>query len=278
MDEAGTSWNEPVTVVVGVVMKPDNDWIKARAELKKVMNRVPQKHREGMIFHAKEIWGNKKYRDGWSREERFALICDMLALPRKLGMTVIMACHRKDAKQKRLIDKYKIKMSLAQWHHYRAFGDCLEAADCYVRERCGQEEIATVVYEDITEMRKHLENALKMGRMPNFQLSKKLLRPTLEEQRTGVIAQRPRSGVSKIQDTIQFADKESSPMLQLADACAFAFRRFLSHQERGVDLVAAMGVNMIAEDWAGPSSSGVFSKDPILRNERLGFDPENRWF
>jgi hypothetical protein len=78
----------------------------------------------------------------------------------------------------------------------------------------------------------------------------------------GVENGRRQQGISQIQGGVQFADKAQAPILQVADACAFSFRRFFANQEYGSELIAAMGLKLDKDEWSGPmSSSPAYSPD-----------------
>jgi hypothetical protein len=71
--------------------------------------------------------------------------------------------------------------------------------------------------------------------------------------------------IKNIIDVPHFVEKSGAPLLQLADACAFAFRRCLSGQPHGDDLVYAMlgndwGKNFCDDPvWRSKTSSGLFN-------------------
>jgi hypothetical protein len=67
--------------------------------------------------------------------------------------------------------------------------------------------------------------------------------------------------VSRIRMPIHFAEKQDESLLQIADACAFAFRRFLSAQDHGRDFVQSIIAgsprleDFPIDEWGG----GIFS-------------------
>lgn len=273
VDEAGTSANEPVSVVVGIITKPDADLLAVRKEMRLLLELVPSQHRNGFHFHAKDVWGHPRYREGWSKMDRLKLISRFAQLPVKLGLAISVGKVRRDAPwpPKGFEKQHPSKMTQAQWHHALAFSDCAVQADTYLRERCEEGEIATLIAEDIPEMRRNLRTIFEVAKILYFPLSAEFLRPTIDEKKTGRIVQRPIGGISRIQDGVQFAEKRQAPLLQIADACAFSLRRFFSQQEYGVELVQAMGLQLNIEDWLGPQSSQIFCHEPILRSDPYSY-------
>lgn len=265
VDEAGTSAVEPVTVVVGIIVKPDDHWIAARREISRLIETVPEPYRDGFHFHAKSIWGDKRYRDGWSLEERLKLIGGFASIPSRLGMSIALGKVRRDAGGQEILDQFMLNshMSLPQWQHAMAFAECMKKADGYLRERCDVGEIATLIAEDIPEMRTNLRTA--------FEVAKRLYVPPqllVDAGNEGRLHQ----GISQIQDGVQFAAKTQAPLLQVADACAFCFRRFFSDQSHGELLVRLMGLWLDFEEWSGPMSASIFSHDAIRRESPYPLD------
>lgn len=59
MDEAGTSEQEPVTIVVGLIVDADNQLASAETAMKDVLGSVPRKFQKDFVFHAADVWSNK---------------------------------------------------------------------------------------------------------------------------------------------------------------------------------------------------------------------------
>lgn len=274
VDEAGTSAKEPVVVVVGIITKPDAVLLTVREEMQTLLELVPSQYRRGFHFHAKSIWGDPRYRDGWSKEERLNFIGLFAQLPVKLGLAIAVGKVRRDAPwpPEGIEGTHPSKMTRSQWHHALAFSECAVEADAYLRERCEEDEVGTMIAEDVPEMRKNIRLVFEASKDMFFPPNPELMRPTLEEIRSGQIAQNPPSGITRIQDGVQFAEKSQAPLLQIADACAFSFRRFFSGQEFGAELMAYMGLELDIEDWMGPQSSSIICHEPILRHDRHSFD------
>lgn len=91
------------------------------------------------------------------------------------------------------------------------------------------------------------------------------LRPEAWQAELGLQPEAMTYKIQHIIDVPHFVNKGKAPLLQLADACAFAFRRCLSRQEHGEDLVLAMlgpetGYTFVSDPvWYSGSSSGLFN-------------------
>jgi hypothetical protein len=255
IDEAGTSANEPISVVVGIIVDADTQWKAAEARINDIRKTVPAQFQDNFIFHATEIWNSKKYRPLWSMDDRLALLYKMMALPRSMGIPISIGIVRRNAP--------KISpniISEAQFQHVMAFHGCIGRSDKYIREHGHTHEVATVVAEDVPELKKFLRMALTMLRTNPIVLSPEFIAPTQAERKSGTIFQETEQSSSRIVDTIHFVEKRDGPLLQIANACAFGFRRYFSEQSFGEEFVRSMiGTDLVREDWAGPCSFSTFS-------------------
>ena len=262
MDEAGISASEPVTIVVGLVIDADKQLMQAETSLNEALKSVPDKFSDGFIFHAKDIWGNKSYRDDWQMSDRLAFLKNIMSLPRRLNIPIAYGLVRRgfDWGEETTANINKAGLKMEQFDHIVSFGGCVARADKYIREHAEITEIASIVAEDIPEMRRFLKVAPDAYRGTGRTSPEDHLRPTLAEQRQGFIAQETEMRISRIRKGIHFVAKQDDPILQLADACAFALRRYFSEQDFGNDFIKAMlGFEPILEDFAGPSSYGCYT-------------------
>lgn len=260
VDEAGTSAREPVTVVVGVIINADTHWQLAFQELQTILDaNVPPQLRPGFIFHAKDIWSSYREHTSWERKQRLELIAAVAAIPRRLQMAVSLGRAKRTLKG----EIEGLKMKPQDFDHLMAFGGCIRRANKYVREWGNAAEVATLVAEDVHDKRRQLRAMLK-AEMP--QLNESHFRPTIKEIISGQIKVNNAGPIDRIVDTVHFAAKTEAPLLQIADACAFSFRRYFSEQDYGEDLVKSMlGTSLIRGDWQGPFSEMSFNFNPRRR-------------
>lgn len=258
-DEAGTSENEPVTVVVSVAIHADRHWRAAADRLREVLDDgVPRPLREGFIFHAKNVWsGYRDYDQVWSREHRAELIGAVASIPRFLEAAICIGKVRRDS---------SVPPDFAgrpeDFHHAIAFWFCMLRANKYVRDWAEPGEIATVVAEDVPKKRRFLKRVLKLP-PPTFPLIDGAVMLTADDKKAGKILQTNSGEIDRIIDTVHFVEKDEAPLLQLADACAFSFRRYFAGQDYGSELVRAMlGEDLSWEEWQGPASQVTFSFNP----------------
>lgn len=265
IDEAGTSQHEPVSIVAGVIVEADKQYIAVERRLKELLDRsVPPQLREGFIFHATSVWSDKSYRAVWSMEDRLSLLKSVMALPHEMGVAICMGMVRRDS------DVPAGVQVREKFQHAMAFLFCIGRADLYVREYCGESEVATVIAEDVDGVKQHFRSILKAMRTPEFseRISGREMRLSAEERLRGVRLQDNAHKIERVRDTIHFVAKEDGLLLQLADACAFGFRRYFAKGSHGEEFVRAIlgGTELVPEDWEGPASGGVFHDHPKRAN------------
>lgn len=238
VDEAGISEHELVTVVAGVLVHADSQWIPAARRVAELHQTVPEKFRSGFVSHAKRIWGSKEYRDGWPQDARLKFLCDMMAIPWNYGLTLAWATMPRSYVSGPIPPGY----SKEQYQHAVAFGTCMGAADKYIREFGLPGELATVVAEDTESARGHLRTSLQIVRARPDAITGKLVRvsdsPLLRFRRgadDGIDIR-----VCRIVDNIHFSAKNEAILLQIADACAFGLRRYHSKQSTGIEFLRAI--------------------------------------
>ncbi len=231
-------------MVVGVILHADTQFAPLAARINETLDQhVPKAVREGFVFHATEVYsgGKRVDRDTWPFSGRIAFLEAMLGIPRALNLPISFGtCARTTplsippgtaGKLARIRPEHE--------HHVNAFLMFAASAENYLRRETDADEIAMLICEQ-TEVGKFFPKVLaRMKDKPVF-LDRGHLRPTVKEQETGVFDQMTEIYSSKIVETVSFASKKQSPHLQVADACAFAVRSWLSGQRHGLQLMTAI--------------------------------------
>jgi hypothetical protein len=257
VDEAGTSTNEPITVVVGIILHADFHLILAETLLNECLGAVPLPLRDGFIVHATDVWNNPAYRVGWEITDRLNFLNSIMNIPRKLGMAIAIGLVRREAPE---IEGFtKIGLSLEQQQHLMAFRGCLARADKYIRDYAAPTEVGTVVAEDIPEMRRFLADIPKKTRDITPVRSRNSLHATQKDIDLGYNTQQTEQRMTRIRQSIHFVKKDEDPMLQIADVCAFGIRRYFSKLQFGNEFAHALfGGHPNHADYEDVSSYGVF--------------------
>jgi len=271
-DEAGIGPAEPVRIVASVIVQGDDQSRSLEAELSRVIREgVPENYREGFDFHGKKIFSrrNEYYDENlWSFDSRLDFFKEFVSLafandvPIALGVVFRGAL---DHTSYLPLIKVSKKLRIHKLEHLTAFQRSMERADRFLRVYLKGSENGAIVAEDTQEMRKLLMEFGLMYRDTPVDMPGDELRPEAWQTQFGLAPQAQTLKIEHINDVPRFVRKGKEPLLQLADACAFAFRRCLSRQKHGDDLVYAMlgpeeGPAFVSDDvWYSHTSSGLFN-------------------
>lgn len=227
IDEAGVAAQEPVAVVAGVITLPDEHWGQLREHLAAIArDHLPAADRAGFVFHAKDIFHGSGYfqRDKWPLDVRLEILRRILGARTSIGFSVSIGFNRRED------GKYKNEQGYALVRHLTAYASCIAGCEAYIREFGSADEVAILVCEDTPDAKRHIRDVHHDLISPNPEFP----------------AMRDLFPFRHIVDTVHFAEKDRSPLLQFADAYAFAFRRHLggySHSEPLMDAIGHGPVN-----------------------------------
>lgn len=235
VDEAGTSAKEPVSIVVGLLINPDTQWVPAYERFSAALAKVPEKFQEGFIFHATSIWGNPKYRDGWERKDRFDFLKEVMRIPAATSIPIAIGAV---GRQYEIADENVLKFATqAQAQHAFAFGLCISAADGFIRTVGDETETGIVVAEDIPEMRRFIRDSVTVFNKVPLEVDPK---DYIQRPGTGPRLEGMQLRVSRVLDTVHFISKSQSQLLPIVDAIAFGLRRYMANESSGEDFAEAI--------------------------------------
>lgn len=255
VDEAGTSTHEPVTVVVGIIANADHHVMSAERLVQEILGSVPSQHGKDFTFHATQVFGNKKYQSDWLFNDRLHLLEQMMSVPRRIGMSITLSATWRNA-----VDHSQaassLNMSQSQFEHLMTFSSCLAVADRNIRNHAAPNEVATVVAEDLPEMRKFLKSVPRVYRENPFHFKPEHLRETPTDQEAGHSTQRGELRIARIRNSVHFVEKSEDPLVQVADACAYGFRRYFAKQKFGDNFARAiLGNESLLRNFAAPAGT-----------------------
>lgn len=255
VDEAGTSAHEPVTVVVGIIANADRHVMAAEQLVNEILGSVPSRHKQNFTFHATKVFGHKPYQADWLLNDRLHLLESMMAVPRRIGMALTASATWRNAVD-HSDSATSLKLSQSQFEHVMTFSNCLTVADRNIRRHAHPSEVATVVAEDIPEMRKFLKVIPKMYRDHPFHFAPEHLRETPQDKEAGHCTQRGEMRIARIRNSVHFVEKAEDPLVQVADACAYGLRRYFAKEKFG-DLFAraVLGNEFLLRNFASPGGT-----------------------
>lgn len=255
VDEAGTSHDEPYRVVVGVNV-PDGEHNDA---IFRAMNNlfdqcVPSALRPEFQFHAKEVFNGGKLirREDWPQDQRLHFYKAFLAIAPSLRLPIHIGAVQAGTPYDGLSGKHRGEMD-----HILAFTYMMDAANRHLQRRRPSPDRLSMVYERVPEREGLIRAAYKIFKEASFELSSEHLHRGLELGSR--VNTNFRMSGERFIDVPNFALKSDAPVLQLADAIAFAFRRYLAGGSHGPTLLkSVIGWNQLPGSWCLPAASVTY--------------------
>ena len=218
IDEAGISdkRHEPVLVVAGVLVHADTQWKTLEACLAKIANDDhPKRLPPGFVLHATELFSGGKVlpRESWPKEIRWQILDKLARVPASHDLPIAYGLINKSNFPAFKLDHEPTKEELAVGSHAIAFTACCIAVERIMKTHF-PDEVVVLVAEDNHQMRRVIKDMHAMYRD----------REKMKEYGFGDVDGLP---FNHIVDTVHFAGKTESSLLQIADTCAFAIKRKL---------------------------------------------------
>jgi hypothetical protein len=217
LDEAGIGnlKNDPILVVAGVLIHADTQWGNIARRLQSILDEsTPKGAPVPKFLHAKDIFhGSGEYpRESWSNVARHGLLDKIAKIPAEFDVPIVWSAidrrefakeHPNDPPQDQVRDCYTVATLC-----------CLMQTELYMRDLPNQGEVASVILEQNHELQRRLPEILEFIRNPDDGIG-------LLPQWKSVIP------FAKIIDSPSSQPKTGSSILQLADFCSFAIKRFM---------------------------------------------------
>ena len=214
LDEAGIQDKDPVKIVAGLIVHGDNqgNYVLSQA-MRPILETIPVNCRKP-YFHAKDIFNGRVNKE-WSVDDRLEVMHKVMAIPRALNIPIAIGICKRGA----IVNPFVTSPQLSQpeQEHWVAMYSCLGWADHYLENLS---ENALAVSEDIPRNRDFFRQIPELKTPPFLNM------PGILPWRT-----------TGIEAGMMFVGKADKIGIQLADACAFGFRRYLEGQSMGEDFV-----------------------------------------
>lgn len=210
LDEAGTGnpSEEPWVVVAGVIVHADRQWKALENHLFEMMRKYSPIAFEELpynyCFHATELFSGGKIfsRDRVTKEARWAILDELVALPAKFNLPVV-AYYVKRSEYPDVVEAYRY-----------CFVEIAAQVEAYMRRLPDRDEVASIIAEDLPDVHFWVDS------MHRYQQK--------EIQHSGLHAhERDRLWLTRVIGRPRFEDKSTYSPLQIADACAFTIKRQL---------------------------------------------------
>ena len=226
LDEAGISnpEHEPFVVVAGVIVDADKKLIAIERHLDALVARfIPVEHREGFVFHATEVFngGGKIFKrddPDWPIQKRLEVADCLAAIPKKFKLPLAFGwVERKDFP--RTFDGSDMsRREKARGAHLVSFTTAAMQTEMWMRQNASN-EVCLLVVENNDEVRRLITET------QNTYKSEANLRKAWG----GELSEREQKyfPFRKIKQSPLFEPKTPSSVLQIADFCAYVFKKWL---------------------------------------------------
>ncbi len=223
LDEAGIASNDRVTAVAAITVHSDEQWLAAVNEINGVINKhVPQSIRaEGFIPHATDVFEDD-YGGRWPLPSRIAYMHDLLYLVEHCSLGLGWGVTRDALRLTSLPEG----LTPEQGRHAFAFELCLCQTDRGIREYFAEPQGTAIAICEKNDLSSFLQwVAAHVSRNPLIIPAE----PTMGDLAFGVESNGTEQvfRVERMIDTVHFVAKGQAPLMGLADACAWAIKRFI---------------------------------------------------
>ena len=214
VDEAGRGLisEEPHFVVACAITNPDTQWHKLRRHYADIANDVfglkgDDKYDE-YVFHAKDVWhGSGDFpRLKFSLQVRMKIMNRLADVVRLYEIPICVGIIERQSVHE---DLSSSKTAVRHLEHACAYALALQYVDSWMVRHC-PDQVATVTAEDTDDVKQTLqlfhESAIKKDTYDDYYDRGFFVTKT-------------------IVDSVNFAPKQLSPLLQVADHCAFLAKR-----------------------------------------------------
>ncbi|MES0061903.1 DUF3800 domain-containing protein [Mesorhizobium sp. M0041] len=252
VDEAGTSRNDPVAVVAGIIVNADKQWRLLEEHLQGVRNEfLPVEDRNGFVFHAKDLWHGSGYfrRDKWPQEVRINIIKEILKAIAAISAPI---CIGYVFKEREL--KFNRQEHEDLSYHIMAYTNALMGMEAYMRDCAESDEVAAVYAEDHARAKQYIRrtHGILQGKEGDA-----IKGPNGSVTNPRSMMNSEYYPIRRIVETVHFAEKKDCALLQYADAIAFAAARKLQTKDRADDLISVFDNVRSGDDFWPTSNHGV---------------------
>ncbi len=242
VDESGISTNEQFTVVAGVVIDADKQWLDVAERIDVLIAKyVPEQYRQNFTFHAKDMFhgtGRTLFdRRTYPPERSHEALKELLKIPGEFCLPIVFGFvnkHKQDASEKFKASKPRDKIATST---AMAFSMCAVAAERFMKQHTVG-ELATMHVEQNADTQRMIRLARKsLGGKMRLNIAKMF---SSDAQKY--------LPITKIIDEVSFHGKDDAFLLQIADACALMIRYAIEGRKNCNDFFNALFVRTKAAD------------------------------
>jgi hypothetical protein len=253
-DESGISnaRDEPHVIVAGIIIEADKQYLALEAHLAQLAEDwVPSdKAAEFVAFHAVELFNGGKIfrRPEWIIDKTLPIIRRLLKTPVRFDLPIIYGLCNREGRVRDAPGLKNTKADHLEAAYQWAFLLALIRTNEWMRKNARPEELAMVIVEDNDQMRTALKRVQFWLQYPDRVIPELARHIPLE----------------KIIESILFAKKDESSILQVAEICAYAMKRAAANKSHADWL---LGTLVPCIHW-GPIVTDDPVRDAVIRLRR----------
>jgi Protein of unknown function (DUF3800) len=242
--------------VAGVIVHGDKQWRHVESYLERMLETYAgENRRRDFYFHAYELLsGTKRFdKSVWPLDIRLQ-IHELVAIPRIFDLPVFHCSIDRISASDYIGEKCGTVAFERTVHAYAQFF-CSLQIEMYLKA-AAPDEVALLIAEDREQVRKMLKHAHNMSRGKGAHVS--FISELIKDPEHRYIANH--FPFSHVIESVQFAQKTESSLLQVADACAFAIKRWVTKKPHAERLFGPLREKLIPGDLPfglGPSVQSV---------------------
>jgi hypothetical protein len=243
IDESGLSAREPILIQAGIIVHGDDQLVSVEDHLESLVQKhIPKDKRDDFFFHATDIYGggDKKCifynKDEWPDERRWAILDDLVAIPGQFNLPICVGMIDKSAFPSDAEKSKHSHLEVQVAQHAMAIVQCEVGVELWLRKNT-EREITHIIAENNDDVRLAAREAHT------------LLRNRQQIEAEGMM-NHPVYPFTRIRDGLQFTTKAESRLLQVADVCAWAIRRFWNSAPNAARFFRALESHIIVWDDA----------------------------
>lgn len=256
LDESGVSGspNEPLGMVVAVILNADQQWNAVERRLNEIRERFDLPNGDTpFVFHGTDIYSGKRTfadRSKWPVERRIELYGAIADIRADFDLPVSVGYWEKAEIKERIPNISK--RSLSKLCQLMCYMNCLVGCEKYLRDFAAKDEVALV----------HAEDA------PSVRVALTELHHEMVTGANGIPDSNGMIPLRHIKRTVTFSNKANNQLIQLSDCYAFLLRRHFSGDRTVSDLMkrfhGALGNALMSrEEGLGRAGTRVYvSKQP----------------
>jgi len=225
LDEAGITSGDPIAVEAGIILD-SRMTLELQEYIRGVMHKLtPQPWPPGFVISAKDLFhGTRSFKDDIWLERRGQILHELLAIPAKFSIPVILGWSRNSGDYYDSLPPKKRTAGV----HASAFILCAIMLEQFMWQRTRSRSVATMIVENNTETMHLVRATQRRMRLPT-------------EAKEGLPAElHAYLPLRKVIEDPLFAEKSWSVPLLIADACAFTFARWFAGRSGAEPLMSAL--------------------------------------